>query len=269
MARVAGRWSTRPNPKQIEQQTAQVLVEFRQKLEEAGLSVPPIPPVPTEYLALTTTNLTVRGVRGLTAEGKKLSGLLDPEKAEICYEENDPLGRQSFSIAHELGHYYLHLLLPRQQSQQPNLFESTAPEGEISGFFREQAEMPPTKFYRCSETEIGLPEEETKSAKIPLSDPITQARLSQIMRQKEWASRLEWEANTFASSLLMPKEWMKNLHAQYAEDLEAIAEVLGLTIGAVRYRLNKLNLRQDEDGGFSGKNRSRSKKNSPQQGTLL
>jgi len=42
--------------------------------------------------------------------GDNISGalLLEEQKATIGYNPNDPLVRQRFTIAHELGHYFLH-----------------------------------------------------------------------------------------------------------------------------------------------------------------
>jgi Zn-dependent peptidase ImmA (M78 family) len=276
MARKPGRWPGRPNQDQIELQAIRLVSDFKKKLEEAGLSVPPIPPVPAEYLALTLTDLTVRGVKELTVDGKHLSGLLDPAREEICYEENEVPGRQTFSIAHELGHYYLHYLPALHLAGQPTLFsdEDFADEVEMPGYFREgepEAKKPEVRYYRCTEREIGAPEETETSAKLDkkaLSDPAEQARLVKIIRQKELADRLEWEANIFARGLLMPSDLVRWLNQKHAGDVKAMAEELAVTQTALRYRLNGMGLRQDENMGLPLK-KGQSKKKSHDQGSFF
>lgn len=276
MARKPGRWPGRPNQDQIERQAIRLVADFKKRLEEAGLTVPPIPPVPAEYLALTITDLTVRGVKGLNADGKRLAGLLDPSREEICYEENDLPGRQSFSIAHELGHYFLHYLPVLAEADQPTLFtdEHFEPlESERTGYFREgknKTEAPQSRFYRCSESEIGAPEEVQpgKLSKSALSDPEEQAKLAKIIRQKERADRLEWEANIFARGLLMPSDLVRWLNTKHAGDIKAMAEELGVTQTALRYRLNGMGLRQDENMGLPLK-KGQSKKSPHDQGSFF
>lgn len=278
MARKPGRWPGRPNQDQIELRAIGLVSEFKRRLEEAGLTVPPIPPVPAEYLALTVTDLTLRGVKGLNADGKRLAGMLDPSREEICYEENDLPGRQSFSIAHELGHYFLHYLPAVAEAGQPTLFSEADFEPldtERSGYFREgegnKTEAPKqNSFYRCSESEIGAPEEVQpgKLSKSALSDPEEQAKLAKIIRQKERADRLEWEANIFARGLLMPSDLVRWLNTKHAGDVKAMAEELAVTQTALRYRLNGMGLRQDENMGLSLK-KGKSKKSSHDQGSFF
>ena len=274
MAGKPGRWSGRPGFRQIEAQAGGLVAEFRHRLEEAGLTVPSIPPVPVEYLALTVTGLTLRGVSGLTADGKRLSGLLDPAREEICYEEADPPGRQSFSIAHELGHYFLHFRPPEAESGQASLFEEAQTESERTGYFRQgQSENLP-RFYRCSENEMDVTEtvKAKRLSKETLSDPAEQAKILQLWRDKERANRLEWEANLFARSLLMPTDLVRWLYTKYDGEVQAMAEELGVTQTALRYRLNGLGLRQDENMGLP-KSRYKAKNYPPQnpskQGTFL
>lgn len=279
MARTrGGRWTGRPSQGQIEERAIRLVAEFRRKLEEAGLSVPPIPPVPVDYVALTLTDLTVQGVRGLTIEGKRLAGLLDISREEICYEENDPPGRQNFSIAHELGHYYLHYLPAQAEANRPTLFteEHFEPlESERLGYFREGAQKEPEqpKYFRCSESEVGAPEEVKggKLSKTALSDPEEQAKLARIIRQKERADRLEWEANIFARGLLMPSDLVRWLNTKLGGDVKAMADELGVSQLAMRYRLNNLGLRQDENMGLptkKGQTKS-NKEKAPDQGSFF
>ncbi len=258
MAGRRGRWPDRPNLNQIEALALRQVGEFRRKLTEAGLTVPEIPPVPVEYLSLTITRLSVRGIRGLMAGEKHLAGLLDPQREEICYEENDPPGRQSFSIAHELGHYFLHYLPALETAQQPTLFEiekGNDLEGEPPGFFRKDAPEAPI-FYRCTEAEVD-PVEGSPTPDFKKSALADQAKLVKIIRQKELADRLEWEANIFARGLLMPRDLVRWLNTRHGGDLNVMAEELGVTQTALRYRLNGLGLRQDENMGLPLKDKSK------------
>ncbi len=283
MAGARGRWSNRPSLSKIEQQATRLVSDFRHRLEQAGLTVPPIPPVPVEYLALTVTDLTLRGVTDLNADGKHLSAMLDPAREEICYEEKDSATRQAFSIAHELGHYFLHYLPLKAEAARPSLFSSEhfePAEGEMPGYFREsqpETALETPRYYRCSESEIGAPEEAKtgKLSKSALSSPEEQARLLKIIRQKEWADRLEWEANSFASSLLMPADLVRWLDTKHAGDVKVISQELGVSLTAIRYRMNRLGLRQDENMGMFPKDKTKatektkSKKDTPNQGTFL
>lgn len=274
MAWRGGKWSGRPNLGQIEEMAVQKVAEFRHCLQAAGLSVPQIPPVPVEYLALTITELSVRGVENLLHESKPLAGLLDMERAEILYEESDPAGRQNFTIAHELGHYFLHYLPAVEMARQPTLFDALDfPQSDV----QEQLERPLARYFRCSETVVTVSEqaeEEPANRKVGrrhLADPDSQAYLAKIIRLKELADRVEWEANIFARGLLMPSELVRWLSKKHSGDLAAMAEELGVTQTAMRYRLNTLNLRQDENMGIPaspGAAKPRTT-NSPQQGTFF
>ncbi len=257
-----GKWSGRPNLGQIEEQAVKKIAEFRRKLQSAGLSVPEIPPVPVDYIALTLTTLSVRGIEGLAFEGKPLAGLLDIERTEILYEETNPPGRQNFTIGHELGHYFLHYLPAVAAAQQPTLFDGL--ESPLSSLNHlERADHPAARFFRCSEKALidgkdeenpAAPETELNPlrtvGRCQLEDPATKAQLAKIIRLKELADRTEWEANIFARGLLMPTELVRWLNKKYAGDIGPMAAELGVTQTALRYRLNGLGLRQDENMGL-------------------
>ena len=275
-----GKWSGRPNLGQIEEQAVQKISEFRHKLQAAGLSVPEIPPVPVEYIALTITELGVRGVSNLTYEGKSLSGLLDMERGEILYEEHDPPGRQNFTVAHELGHYFLHYLPAMVQAQQPTLFD-TLDFPILDPLHLERAEPPSARFFRCMDTVVTPDSSEEASAEPALSarsldrrdleNPTSKAQLAKIIRLKEVADRTEWEANIFARGLLMPSDLVRWLNKKYLGEVSAMAAELTVTPTALRYRLNGLGLRQDENMGMTSSNTTRQKSDPPaaEQGTFF
>lgn len=60
--------------------------------------------------AMVLTAGTVDPAPNLTRVGERLAGVLEgnPDCPVIHFEQYDPPVRQRFSIAHELGHYYLH-----------------------------------------------------------------------------------------------------------------------------------------------------------------
>lgn len=292
-ARRGGRWSGRPNLGQIEDLAVKKIAEFRRCLKAAGLSVPEIPPVPAEYIALTITELSLRGIKDLSHDGKAMSGLLDMESRELLYEETDPAGRQGFSIAHELGHYFLHYLPAVSLAQQPTLFDTLEFPGLEPGLKLERAVQPAARFFRCSELAVTaaaadseseddttdpLPESDqpakpARSGRISrreLERPEAKAHLAKLIRLKEDADRTEWEANIFARGLLMPSDLVRQLNKKYAGEVEAIAQELGVTQTALRYRLNSLNLRHDENKGLgAGYNLRPRPDDAPTQGSLF
>jgi len=63
-----------------------------------------------DAVASIITHGPVESVRNLEFRGQRLAGLLswNGRTPTISYEYYDPPARQRFSIAHELGHYFLH-----------------------------------------------------------------------------------------------------------------------------------------------------------------
>jgi Zn-dependent peptidase ImmA (M78 family) len=284
MVRRGGKWSGRPNLGQIEDLAIKKVAEFRRCLQEAGLSVPEIPPIPAEYIALTITELSLRSIKELSHDGKAMAGLLDMERSELLYEESDPPGRQSFSIAHELGHYFLHYLPAVDLAQQPTLFDTLEFPNPEPGVKLERAVKPAARFFRCSElavtasaeedetTEV-IPEKPAKTGRLSrreLEKPEAKAQLVKAIKLKEVADRTEWEANIFARGLLMPSDLVRSLNKKHAGDVEAMAEELGVTQTALRYRLNGLRLRNDENKGLGpGYNIRPRTEDNPTQGSFF
>lgn len=275
-----GKWNGRLNMRQIEDLAGQKIAEFQRRLKEAGLTIPEIPPVPAEYIALTITELSVRGVRSLTHDGRSLSGLLDTEQAEILYDEEENQGRQGFTIAHELGHYFLHYLPEVEAVRQPTLFDGLEFPQSGSGLL-ERAGKPAGRYFRCSELALNttsadeegeeiVPTTSTKIGRRALDDPDSKAQLAKIIRLKELATRIEWEANVFARGLLMPRDLVRWLNKKHAGDVPAMATELGVSQTAMRYRLNNLNLRQDADKGLGAAYGFKNPDpHDPQQGTFF
>jgi Zn-dependent peptidase ImmA (M78 family) len=276
--RRGGKWSDRPSLGQIEELAGRKIAQFQRSLQAAGLSVPDMPPVPVEYLALTVTELSLRSISRLSHEGRRLAGMLDMDRAEIIYEDNDPTGRQNFTIAHELGHYFLHYLPALELARQPTLFDVPHPELDEK---LARSGSRPARFFRCTENELSAANEsETEAASITstpakigrqeLEDHSTKTHLAKIIRLRELQDRIEWEANIFARSLLMPSELVRRLNKKHAGDVNAMAAELAVTPTALRYRLNGLGLRQDEGKGLGPNYQTGPKTpNSPQQGTFF
>ncbi|HEX2914262.1 MAG TPA: ImmA/IrrE family metallo-endopeptidase [Chloroflexia bacterium] len=280
-----GRWRGRLNKGQIEELAVRKIEEFRRKLKEAGLDIPEIPPIPAEYIALTITELGVRSVKDLSHEGRNLAGLLDMDRGEILYEEADPAGRQNFTIAHEMGHFFLHYEPAVQAAHQPSLFDNLEVSQSGSGQKLERASNNFSHYYRCTEQVVTasatVEDGETYQAgeeqqtygrigKRQLEEPDSKAYLSEIIRRKELADRIEWEANIFAGGLLMPSDLVRQLNKRLAGDVNAMASELAVSPTALRYRLNGLRLRQDENMGLSTEEASNSaNQNTPRQGTFF
>jgi Zn-dependent peptidase ImmA (M78 family) len=288
MVRRGGKWSGRPSLGQIEDMALKKVAEFQRCLQAAGLSVPEMPPIPAEYIALTITELSLRALPGLAHDGKAMAGLLDMERGELLYEENDPVGRQNFSIAHELGHYFLHYIPAVDLSRQPTLFDTLEFPGPEPGVTLERAVTPAARFFRCSENNVTASATEDENGETAseqpaappkimgrvsrqsLDKPETKAQLAKAIRSKEMADRTEWEANIFARGLLMPSDLVRSLNKKHAGDVEAIALELGVTQTALRYRLNGLKLRHDENMGLGSAYSSRPKSDdNPTQGSFF
>ena len=262
------------NLTEIEDLAAQQLEEFRARLTRNGFELPPMPPVPIEYMALSVTEFNVRSVRGLSVDGRSLAGLLDPANQEILYEAGDPTGRQNFSIAHEIGHYFLHYLPAKVQAALPSLFSPEELEAVSTGG--------PLRFFRCSENELDIQEEaeaedeqpspapkKVSPLKAALEDPAGQAKLAKILRFQAHRNRHEWQANRFASALLMPADLVRWLKTKHGNDLRRMAAELNVSQQALYYRLERLKELGDvRPSNFSNSSKNTSKTSS-QQGTFF
>jgi hypothetical protein len=72
------------------------------------------PPVDVEQLCESLCCLRIRATDDLGAvpgapEGVALSGMLLPARKEVWVSRQEPWERRRFSIAHEVGHYLLHV----------------------------------------------------------------------------------------------------------------------------------------------------------------
>ena len=88
----------RPNYRLAESQALRLL-------SEAKISAPPINPV---SLAEDLVDVRVRFATFESSESDRISGFYDAENDEIFVNREEPVLRQTFTIAHELGHKVLH-----------------------------------------------------------------------------------------------------------------------------------------------------------------
>jgi len=146
--------------------------------------------------------LAVAGIKAQAVDlGEDVSGLLAVQNriGVIAYSENQGRQRQRFTIAHELGHFLLHL-----------------PEGNQDTVFLDK-------------------------------DFIVKYRSNKAYTETEM--RQEQEANTFAASVLMPKELIfktlarKDMQKLSETDLiETLAQIFEVSVPAMTFRLSNLSI---------------------------
>lgn len=91
---------------EVAAQSARVLADKR--LTDLGMTLEPV--CDMVLVAMVLTSGTADPTPNLMREGVRLAGILEGSSLcpTILFEQFDPLVRQRFSIAHELGHYFLH-----------------------------------------------------------------------------------------------------------------------------------------------------------------
>jgi Zn-dependent peptidase ImmA (M78 family) len=212
---------------QVENKAWQVLQDFSRQFSEIGQPVPKMPPVPVQDIARLLAGLDLQAIPNLQHEGQRLSGLLEPDIQLISYALEDMPGRQSFSIAHELGHYYLHYLAWVQRQSQPTLFP-------LEDDTQSDAAANRT-YYRCSVEDIDANQRNSGGV-----GGVDQGDLLEVLRTEQRRARQEAEANWFASALLMPVPFMEDLlRAGYSSPHE-LAHRLGVSPLAAEVRLVRM-----------------------------
>jgi Zn-dependent peptidase ImmA (M78 family) len=170
--------------------------------------------------------LSEQGALIETIEGASLEALAGFLYTSISYgcifvEASDQLVRRRFSAAHELGHYLLHfkplLLLAEQDHEYLELTEA---------LYRGKTDDP----------------EATESGRV---GGVEQYTLQHLLPAE---ARMEYEANQFATELLMPEETVRGLFARAMQrlnddDLVAyLAREMLVSLEAVRWRLRNFGL---------------------------
>jgi DNA helicase-2/ATP-dependent DNA helicase PcrA len=150
---------------------------------------------------------------------RSLAGRLYAEQRIIEVRRSDPPSRQRFTIAHEVGHYRLHVVAERALA---------------------------SSSYACSAAAIAKGDGEgraaprLRAAALPgFAAPQPPAAPPPSTRDMR---RREIEANTFAAELLMPALLVEQAVARYGPDIVGLAEHFAVSRQAVQYRLEKLRL---------------------------
>jgi hypothetical protein len=204
-----------------------VLQDFQRLFIQTGRPVPKMLPVPVYDIAAQLSGLDLEAVEDLAVNGQRLSGLLDAALRLISYEVNELAARQVFSVAHELGHYYLHYLPSRPAANQATLFQLEEPDQSRS-------------YYRCVPTDI-----DTGSMRDKMSDKRVRFEdLATTLGPEQQRLRRETEANRFAAALLMPTPILRDLMQKGYTTPPGLASQLGVSPLAAEVRLVQLGYRQ-------------------------
>jgi DNA helicase II / ATP-dependent DNA helicase PcrA len=146
---------------------------------------------------------------------RTLAGRLYAEQRIIEVRRGDPPRRQRFTIAHEVGHYRLHVVAKGTQDS-----------------------------YACSAAMIARGDGEGQTPKAlretPLPGFVTPNASAAPTPSPRDMRRLEIEANAFAAELLMPAPLVEQAVARYAKDVRALAEIFDVSQQAMQIRLQKL-----------------------------
>lgn len=204
---------------EVEALAASVRERYLEELRTYGISIE-IPPIPIAELCV-LAGLSVIPVVNLDYQGLKLAGMLDAPKKAIYYEATDILGRQNFSIAHELGHYIMHWPLIKNQYQKM----------EVGGQFVDVEDT----FTRY----IGQVIDGSEDGGILLRDTAG----SRIVGHPDW----ETEANYFAQFITMPRIQVKEAAVAlfgmpYMVAKKALAHQFEVSEMAMDLRLKQLQL---------------------------
>lgn len=171
------------------------------------------PPIAVEDLADLLYHLAIDPTVALP---HTLAGRLYAEQRIIEVRRTDHPRRQRFTIAHEVGHYRLHVLA----------------EGHAKGQ------------YACLEHEMGLDNTELPAALLLREAPlpgftVSSPRSAQARSERD-VRRHEIEANAFAAELLMPAMMIERAFERYGKDVRALAEHFDVSQQAMQIRLEKL-----------------------------
>jgi DNA helicase II / ATP-dependent DNA helicase PcrA len=171
------------------------------------------PPIAVEDLADLLYLLAVDVTYELPSN---LAGRLFAEQRIIEVRRNDHPRRQRFTIAHEIGHYRLHVI----------------------------AEQANGSSYACSSAMIssgeGVEHAPAQLRERPLPGFVSPAPLAAPLASRHDGRRREIEANAFAAELLIPARLIEQAVDRYGKDISALAELFDVSRQAMQYRLEKL-----------------------------
>jgi Zn-dependent peptidase ImmA (M78 family) len=208
---------------QIEDRAWAVVAEFQRLLIRHGQMVPAMPPVPVMDIIAELAGLDVQAVADLEEAGQRLSGRLDPQLGVIAYAATESPGRCAFTVAHELGHYYLHHL--------PTL----VPAGQGQLFAEAEVGADPS-YFRCADTDMEqvAPTPPWQQEEVAVGRFLAEFAVEQRRRAREV------QANQFAAALLMPAHLVAaEIRAGHGSPV-ALAARLGVSPLAAEIRLRNL-----------------------------
>lgn len=141
-----------------------------------------------------------------------LAGRLYAEQRIIEVRRSDHSQRQRFTIAHEIGHYRLHVIAEGIQQK-----------------------------YDCTTESVRvLDSAEDQAYNLPLPEFTFQKGISNSKSSDLDLRRREIEANTFAAELLMPAHLVEAAVHRDGVDINHLANLFDVSRQAMRYRLEKL-----------------------------
>jgi DNA helicase-2/ATP-dependent DNA helicase PcrA len=145
-----------------------------------------------------------------------LAGRLYAEQRIIEVRRNDHPRRQRFTIAHEVGHYRLHVV--------------------AAGITASS--------YACSATIISGGDGSEHTAALvrerPLPGLTAPTQTTRPAASHQEIRQREIEANAFAAELLMPASLVEQAVERYGKDVPALAELFDVSRQAMQFRLEKL-----------------------------
>lgn len=211
---------------QVENKAWQILQEFTHQFTGIKQPIPKMPPVPVHDIARLLTGLDLEAVPNLRHHGQRLSGFLEPDIQLISYASEDIPARQCFTIAHELGHYYLHYQEWIQRQSVPMLFPLEDTEDKVA-----QDNI----YYRCAVEDINIDQRSSSG-----TGGVDHGDLLQALRAEQQRTRREAEANWFAAALLMPVPYVEDLLRSGYRSPHELADKLGVSSLAVEVRLLRM-----------------------------
>lgn len=188
--------------------------EARQSLAAWEARVGPLqPPIAVEDLADLLYLLAIDITFDLP---RTLAGRLYAEQRIIEVRRGDSLQRQRFTIAHEVGHFQLHVVAERAQGTE----------------------------YACSDAALGTDDDEGQAPRTLRDAPLPGFAVAQSPKPPKPSARdvrrREVEANAFAAELLMPAHLIEQAVEHYGKDIPALADLFEVSRQAMQYRLEKL-----------------------------
>lgn len=188
--------------------------EARHTLAEWERKVGPLkPPIAVDDLADLLYLLAIDVTLELPSN---LAGRLYAEQRIIEVRRNDHPRRQRFTIAHEVGHYRLHVVAAGNT----------------------------TTSYACSAASITTGDGSDHTAAMlrerPLPGLTAPTRTTKPATSSQEIRQREIEANAFAAELLMPAPLVERAVERYGKDVAALAELFDISRQAMQLRLEKL-----------------------------